>query len=598
MPVVRTHLALALCLVSAGFMTSSPVQAEDTCGADDALQQFTKLYQDAWEYDLAEDPLWASSVGDHRYDDRLPRVRPADYRRRQKQKQQFQKRLEAIDRASLPAARQVDYDIFRRLLADELAEYRFQSHLIPITGRSGFHISFPELARSSKLDSPEDYQKYIARLAAFGQYAEDHIELMREGIKAGQVLPDVVLRGIDDSLAPHVVDDPTASILFDPFRKLPESFSEADGKRLRKAGQKAIAEGIVPGYAAFLKFVRREYLPAARGSIGASALPQGRDFYRHRVRSFTTLDLTPEQVHQTGLAEVRRIREEMQTVTRRAKFDGDLPAFLKFLRTDPQFYAKTPTELLQSVALILKRMDGQLPQLFGRLPRMPYGIREVPAYIAPRTTSAYYMLPSGDGRNAGFYYLNTYDLKSRPLFEMEALSLHEAVPGHHLQLALQQELEDLPDFRRHAGFTVFIEGWALYAERLGQEVGFYEDPYQDFGRLSFEMWRACRLVVDTGIHYLGWTRQQAIDYLEANTALSMHNITAEVDRYIAWPGQALAYKTGEMRIRQLRALAEKELGEQFDVRAFHDVVLGSGAVPLDVLEANVRAHIKAVKGEN
>jgi uncharacterized protein (DUF885 family) len=337
-------------------------------------------------------------------------------------------------------------------------------------------------------------------------------------------------------------------------------------------------------------------VPSARGSIGASALPDGRDFYRHRVRKYTTLDITPEEVHQTGLAEVARIRAEMQEIMRQVEFDGDFAEFVEYLRNEPKFYAETPEGLMKEAALILKRIDGKLPELFGRLPRMPYGLREIPAYIAPRTTSAYYQPPTGDGTRAGFYNLNTFNLKSRPLYALESLSLHEAVPGHHLQIALQQELEDLPNFRRFGGATAFVEGWALYAERLGLECGFYTDPYSDFGRLSMEMWRACRLVVDTGMHYLGWTREQAVEFMAANSAESIHNIEAEIDRYIGWPGQALAYKIGELKIRELRARAEAELGEKFDVRAFHDAVLGGGSVPLDVLEQQIEAWIAEVQG--
>jgi len=331
-------------------------------------------------------------------------------------------------------------------------------------------------------------------------------------------------------------------------------------------------------------------VPAARESIAASSLPRGREFYRHRVRQFTTLDLSPEQVHETGLAEARRIRSEMESIPAKAGFSGDLPAFIAHLRESPQYYATTPEQLLKETSYVLKRIDGELPRLFRTLPRTPYGIREIPAFIAPKTSSAYYLQPAGDGSRGGFFYVNTYNLRSRPLFEIEALSLHEAVPGHHLQIALAQELTDVPPFRRYTELTAFVEGWALYAERLGLEAGFYRDPLSDFGRLSFEMWRACRLVVDTGIHYLGWTREQAIGFMAEQTALSRHNIEAEVDRYIAWPGQALGYKIGELKIRELRAFAERELGDAFDLREFHEVVLGSGAVPLDILEQNVKAY--------
>jgi uncharacterized protein (DUF885 family) len=342
--------------------------------------------------------------------------------------------------------------------------------------------------------------------------------------------------------------------------------------------------------------MEREYIPAARTTIGASALPNGRAYYRQQVRAYTTLELTPEQVHATGLREVARIRTAMDSVMRTTGFRGDFPAFVAFLRADPRFYAASPERLLETTSLVLKRMDGELPRLFGRLPRLSYGIKPIPDYIAPRTTTAYYSPGTPDRTRAGTYFVNTYDLRSRPLYEIESLSLHEAVPGHHLQIALAQELENVPNFRRVAGFTAFVEGWGLYAESLGGEAGFYTDPYSYFGHLTYDAWRACRLVVDTGIHEMGWTRQQAVDYMAANTGLAMRNIENEVDRYIAWPGQALAYKTGQLKIRELRTEAEQALGPRFDVRAFHDVVLGSGAVPLNVLESNVRAWIAEQRG--
>lgn len=583
-----SSLAVGMLLALAG-VTSAQAQMPG--------ESFQKLLEDAWDFDMRENPLWASNVGDRRFDDQLPRVTPADHQRRDKMQREFLRIWQALDRSELSASDRTNYDIFGRLLRDSLAEYEFKSHLAPITGRYGFHIRFPELARNSRFETVRDYDNYVARLAAFERYVDEHIELMRLGIEQRIVLPDVVLRGYEETIAPHIVDDPTVSLLYAPLTKMPERFSAADRKRLGQAARRAIAESVVPGYGAFLTFIKQEYLPACRGSIGASALPGGRAFYRYRVRRFTTLDLTPEQVHQKGLTEVERIRAEMKTIVRDLEFDGDVTSFVKFLRSDPQFYAKTPEELMKEVALVLKKMDGELPRLFGRLPRSPYGIRKVPAHVAPRTTTAYYQSPAGDGSRAGFYYVNTYNLKSRPLYEIEALSLHEAVPGHHLQLALQQELEDLPKFRRYAGFTAFVEGWALYAERLGLEAGFYQDPYRNFGRLSYEMWRACRLVVDTGIHYQGWTRQQAIDYMAANTALSLHNIAAEVDRYIGWPGQALAYKTGELKIRQLRQFAEESLDERFDLRAFHDVVLGSGSIPLTILDENVKAYVEKTRTE-
>ncbi|MEQ8786564.1 MAG: DUF885 domain-containing protein [Pirellulaceae bacterium] len=561
--------------------------------AQDAAEdrRFQQLAEEAWQFGLRENPTYATAVGDNRYNDRLPHVRIEDHQRRFDKKNLFRKRWQEIQRDALSAEEQINYDIFGRLLADDLAQYDFREHLIPITNRWGFHVEFPELPKRAPLENANDYENYIARLNAFGRYADEHIELMRAGIEQGYTLPSVVLQGYRETIEPHIVDDPTRSLLYAPFSDFPDRISPTDRELLTAAGRKAIEDSVVPGYRRFLKFMRDQYVPSARGAIGASALPQGRDYYRYCVRRFTTLDLSPEEVHQIGQDEVKRIRGEMEAIIRRVKFDGDRAAFVEHLRSDPRFYAETPEQLMKETALVLKKMDGKLPQLFNKLPRTPYGIREVPPYIAPRTTTAYYSRPSGDGRRAGFYYVNTYNLKSRPLFEIEALSLHEAVPGHHLQIALQQEMTELPNFRRFAGFTAFTEGWGLYSERLGLEVGFYEDPYSDYGRLSYEMWRACRLVVDTGMHYLGWTRQQAIAFMAENTALSMHNIEAEIDRYISWPGQALAYKIGELKICQLRGLAEKALGEKFDIREFHAVVLGSGAVPLDVLEANVKAYI-------
>lgn len=566
--------------------------------AESPAQQLKQLFDDSWQFQLREDPLFATYAGDHRYNDRLPDVSSAAQARQNAEDRKFLQRLLAIPRAELTPAEQINYDIFARLKRDLIAEYEFASYLMPITGRTGFHISFPELGRDVPLNTVRDYENFIARLNAFGPYTDQHIELMRRGIEKGFVLPADVLRGYADPLVGNIVDDPKKSLLYAPLEDFPESISADDQARLRAAGTEAIAKTVIPAYQRFYKFMTDEYVPKGRTQVGASALPNGRAFYRHRVQHYTTLPMEPQQVHELGLSEVKRIRAEMDAIIKQIGFQGDFAAFVEHLRTDPKFYADSPQQLLKETSLVLKQMDGELPKLFKTLPRTPYGIREVPAYIAAQTTTAYYQPPAGDGTRAGYYYVNTSNLKSRPLYEIEALSLHEAVPGHHLQIALQQELTGLPEFRRFAGFTAFVEGWGLYAERLGLESGFYKDPYSDFGRLSYEMWRACRLVVDSGIHYLGWTRQQAIDFMAANSALTLHNITTEVDRYIAWPGQALAYKVGELTFRQQRELAEKRLGDKFDVREFHDVALGSGGVPLDVLGANVKAWIEKVEGAN
>lgn len=576
-------------------VNSSPVPADQDAASQTTANQttanqnaaFEQIANAWWEDKLQRSPLFATSTGDHRWNDRLPEVSVAAADAEAAQWQAFLEQLTAIAPERLSPANQINLAIVRRTLESDLAEYQFRAYLVPITNREGFHISFPDLRNQVPLRDAQDYRDYIARLAGFRQYADQHVALMRSGMEQGFTLPSVVLQRYREPLETHLVEDPKQSLFYEPFRELPAAIPAEEQTQLQTAAETAIRESIVPGYALFLQFMQDEYVPAARGSLGASALPDGRAFYRHRVRRFTTLDYGPEEVHQLGLAEVRRIREEMRLIMAEVGFDGEIPAFADRLRNDPQFQAATAEQLMKETSLILKRIDGELPRLFRRLPRTPYGLLPIPDYIAPQTTSAYYMPPPGDGSRAGYYYLNTYDLKSRPLYELEALSLHEAVPGHHLQLALQQELEELPPYRRFADFTAFIEGWALYAERLGLEVGFYRDPYSNFGRLTYEMWRACRLVVDTGIHYLGWTREQAIEFMADNTALSLHNIRAEVDRYIAWPGQALGYKVGELKIRQLRAEAEQALGTDFDVREFHDVVLRNGSLPLDVLQREV-----------
>lgn len=578
------HLLLSL----ASLALALPAAAQQT-----PAERLRQLMADEWENRLRENPTLATSVGDTRFNNLLDHVGPADMRRQAEQNREFLRRLAAIPRDSLPSADRINYDIFRRGRGDAVADVELGMYLMPITNREGFHTWFPQLADDVPLSTVADYENYIARLAAFRAFAGENIALMREGIRTGMVLPSVSVQGIDATLNPHIVADPTQSTLWKPFAEFPATVPQAERARLAAAGRQAIEQSVVPGFRDFQAFLRDEYVPAARPTIGASELPRGREIYAQLVRGYTTLELTPDQVHQTGLREVARIRAAMDTVIRSTGFTGSFAEFVQFLRTDPRFYAATPDELLQRTALVLKRMDGELPRLFGRLPRMPYGIRTIPDYIAPRTSTAYYSRPSGDGMRSGTYWVNTYDLRSRPLYEIEALSFHEAVPGHHLQIALAQEMENMPPLRRFGAFTAFVEGWGLYAERLGYDAGFYTDPYSRFGQLSYDMWRACRLVVDTGMHWKGWTRQQAIDYMSENSALTLLNITNEVDRYIAWPGQALAYKTGQMKISELRAEAEAALGTRFDLRRFHDVVLGSGAVPLTVLEENVRAWIAA-----
>jgi uncharacterized protein (DUF885 family) len=555
--------------------------------AADEVANLHDLFDREWELRLKEDPTFATSVGRHEYNDRLPSVTMADLERQAAAAKAFLDELQAIDRSRLPAEEQVNYDIFRRQLENRIAGFELGDYQMPFNADSGFHTGFSRLPEEVPLATVKDYENYISRLKAWPRYVREQIELMRIGIRRGMTVPRATLDGYEGTAAAHVVEDPAKSVFWVPFEKFPSTVPESARERLRKEGRAAVVDGAVAGYRAFLDFFRQEYLPNARKTLGASELPQGRAFYAQQIRQFTTLDLTPEEIHKIGLAEVERISSEMNAVMKQVKFEGDFAAFLKFLRTDPRFYSKTPDELLQRASWIAKRADGKLPALFKTLPRLPYTVLPVPPDIAPKYTSGRYVEAPEGSTQPGIYWVNTYKLENRPLYNLEALTLHEAVPGHHLQISLSRELESLPSFRRFSYISAFGEGWGLYSEWLGKEMGLYADPYSDFGRLTYEMWRACRLVVDTGVHAMGWTRQQAIDYLASRTALPLHEVETEVDRYISWPGQALAYKLGELKIKELRKRAEQALGERFDVREFHDVVLGSGAVPLNVLEANV-----------
>lgn len=551
------------------------------------------LMREAWEFRLLQDPLLASGVGDHRYDDRLPALAPADFEGEAAFWKGVLERLGKIPKAGLGEGDRVSYEVFELDARDRLEGLAFEAWRMPLNSEGSFHSDFARLPASTRFATTQDYESYLARLRAFPAYARQQMRNMRAGIETGFVQPRAILEGFEGTITAHVVDDATQSVFWAPFAAFPEAVPAADRERLRREGRAAIESQVVPAYRAFLEFMTREYLPHARAGVGASELPGGRDYYAYLVRHFTTLDVTPDAVHAIGLKEVARIRGEMDAVLKQLKWDRGFPAFLEFLRTDPRFYAKTPEELLMRAAYVAKRMDGKLPSLFGRLPRQPYGVEPVPADIAPKYTGGRYNGAPIDSTRAGEYWVNTYALETRPLYTLEALTLHEAVPGHHLQTALAQELRDLPAFRRYAYFDAFGEGWGLYSERLGLEAGFYQDPYSNFGRLTYEMWRACRLVVDTGLHAQGWTRQQALDYLAGNTALSLHEITTETDRYIGWPGQALAYKMGELKIRELRKRAEDALGPRFDLRAFHDAVLAQGSLPLPVLEQRIDAFIRA-----
>ncbi|MEM9232799.1 MAG: DUF885 domain-containing protein [Pseudomonadota bacterium] len=545
----------------------------------------TSILDDHWSMVMAESPTFATSLGNRDYDDLLPDPSLAAYDEGIEARKGLLNRLRRLDAQGLSDEESLNRDLLMAQLEKEIEAAAFGGKYMIMTNRSGPHLYLTSLPDRLPFRTEADYDSYIARLNAMPAYLEKATERMREGLQAGWVQPCAPMAGFEDSINIHVVIDPAESVFMRPFDEKPGAVSDARFAAYRMDAARLIREDVVPAFREFEEFYNFEYQPSCRAEVGTDSMPGGREYYDHRVRLFTTLDLTADEVHQTGLAEVARIRAEMEAIAQGEGY-ANLTGFQNFLRTDPQFYPKTAQERLERAAWISKRMDGQLVKLFTKMPRMPYDIREIPLDIAEKTTTAYYSRPSGDGSRAGTYWVNTTKLDTRPLYELEALSLHEAVPGHHFQIALSQEL-DLPNFRRYGGFTAFVEGWGLYSERLGLEVGFYDTPYTDFGRLSYEMWRASRLVVDTGLHSKGWSRQRAIDFMLDNTGLSQNNVTTEVDRYITWPGQALAYKIGELKIRELRAEAEQRLGEDFDVRLFHDELLEAGAVTLAVLEQRI-----------
>ncbi len=573
-----------------GLLLSIQIVTSATAGtADDA---FKLLYEREWQWRLKEYPQLATAVGVHEYDHLLGHVDIASQNARLVWLTQLRSQLGDFQLESLSAENRVNYLIFAEQIDNSIAALKLRSYLMPMNSDSSFYADLPMLAKAHPFATEQDYRNYLKRLAAVPVYFDEHIELLGAGLRRGMTLPSIVLQGREApirALAEHA--DVHTNPFYMPFKSMPVSLADATAVELRHEAVRVIRESVNPAYARLLKFFVGEYQPGARASIAAYALPNGKAYYRQQVREFTTLDATPEAIHQTGLREVERIRAEMEAVMREANFDGDFATFLQFLRTDPQFYAKTPRELLMHASYIAKRIDGMLPRYFTQLPRLSYGVAPVPEAIAPYyTTGRYSPAPEG-GKEAGFYWVNTWKLEARPLYALPALTLHEAVPGHHLQGALANEQGEQPPFRRYSYISAFGEGWALYAEHLGVEMGVYETPYEHFGRLTYEMWRAVRLVVDTGMHAKGWTRDQALALLRDNTALSEHEITTEVDRYISWPGQALSYKLGELKIRELRTRAEQQLGARFDIRRFHDVVLSLGSVPLPILEQQIDLYI-------
>jgi uncharacterized protein (DUF885 family) len=560
-----------------------------------ADQQFENLLDEHWHWYTSQYPSFATSLGIRDYDDKLNDPSLEAYEARIKRQKTLLTQFQAVDLVSLSAANQLNHALMLLKLGYEIEAANFGDKYMLITNRGGPHMSLTRLPSRLPFFSKTDYQSYVTRLSVMPETLEKATDTLRSGLEAGWVQPCAPMVGYENSIFAHIVD-PIDSVFMQPFANKPAAMTQDDFDTLKAKALTTIEAQIIPAFITFQTFYNSEYSTQCRAKVGSSSLPEGADYYAYRTRMFTTTNMTPEQVHKTGLSEVARIRVEMEEIKQQAGFEGTFAQWLGFLRTDEQFYFKTGQQRLDAAAVIGKKIDGALPQLFTKFPRMPWGLKEIPLDIAEKTTTAYYQRPAGDGSRAGFYFVNTTKLDTRPSYELEALSLHEAVPGHHFQIALSQEL-DLPDFRKFGGFTAFIEGWGLYSERLGLEVGFYQTPYTNMGRLSYEMWRACRLVVDTGMHAKGWTRQQSIDFMIENSALSLNNITTEVDRYITWPGQALAYKIGELKIRELRSLAEAELGDAFDVRYFHDKVLENGAVPLSVLEDIVEKWITEQKSK-
>ena len=552
-----------------------------------------RLFDQEWQARIDRNPVLATRMGQHQYDHLLMDVSESGYDKWAKQTESFLQQLGTIPYDKLSNEDKINYQIFESQLKRRLTQHKFKSYQIPFLSDSGFHTQAMWLNNHYRLKTFKDYQNYLQRLAAIPVYFQQNIDNMNKGLARGFSMPKVVMNGFTDVIKNAYKIKVEDSPLYQPFTEYPESFSDKQKQALTKQAKSVIQDKVFSAFEKIDVYFETVYIPKTKTSLGASDFPNGAAYYQAEVDHYTTLDLSAEEIHQIGLNEVARIRKEMEAVIAALKFEGSFKDFLVFLRESPQFYAKTPEELLKEAAYISKKMDGKLPQLFTHLPRQPYTVEPVPSAIAPKYTTGRYVSAPLESQRPGIYWVNTYALNKRPLYVLEALTLHEAVPGHHLQHAINYELENLPNFRRYSYISAFGEGWGLYSERLGLEVGFYKDHYSNFGRLTYEMWRAARLVIDTGIHVKGWTREQSIKLLEENSALSTHNIRTEVDRYISWPGQALSYKLGEIKILELREKAEKTLGEKFDLRRFHDALLKNGSIPLGVLEQQIEQFIES-----
>jgi uncharacterized protein (DUF885 family) len=563
--------------------------------AETELEKLDALLKADWEYSMKEFPGFAAFTGHPGTHDRWTDNSREAVERRGEYTRELLMKIDAVDRSELDDASRLNFDLFRKETALQVAGLEFKDETMPVDQLSGIQQSLAStIARYPRRDK-KDYETLVSLLEKAGTRIDQEVGQMRWGLELGFTPPAITMRDIPGQVQNQIFDDAMDSPVLLPFKDMPDSIPATEQERLRAAAVKAYENNVRPSFKKMHTFMLNEYLPGARDTIAMSDMENGAKWYAHNVKVRTTTDMTPKEIHELGLSEVKRIRAEMDTVIKSTGFKGSFAEFCGFLQTDPQFYYTNAEDLLRGYRDIAKRIDPELTKLFGILPRNPYGVIPVPSYAEKSQTTAYYMSGSVKAERPGYFFANTYALDTRPTWEMEALTVHEAVPGHHLQISIAQELEEVPDFRRWGGYTAFVEGWGLYSESLGGELGLYTDPYSKFGQLTYEIWRAVRLVVDTGIHAFGWTRQEAIDFFAANSSKQLHDITVEIDRYIVWPGQALAYKIGELKFKELRARATKELGDKFDIRTFHDACLENGALPIDVLDAYIDEWIEEQK---
>jgi uncharacterized protein (DUF885 family) len=556
--------------------------------ADNSAKQLNRIISDYQDFYQQMSPFNQPIVGEtNAY---LPDLSAAKMVKTHQRISELYQQLMLVSQSELSLQEAINWSVLSYKLKNQIDSYINKEHYMPLTAESGFHVGISWMHRRVNFSEQQDYLDYLSRLKALPKYFDQQMWWMQQGIDEGITQPAEVLLGFEDSIQAIIQEEIIKSEYYKPFINIPKHISAEQQKQLRVEAQRLIKEVVYPSYQKYYDFIVNQYVPNARKDIAASSLPNGDAYYQNRVEHYTTLKLSAQEIHRQGLTEVKRIRADMDKIIAKLGFQGDFASFIEFLRTDTQFYATSATQLLKEASFIAKKMDAQLPKFFKTLPRTPYGVMAVPASIAPKYTTGRYSGPSREGQ-AGYYWVNTYRLDKRPLYVLEALTLHEAVPGHHLQGSIAREMTDVPEFRANTYISAFGEGWGLYAEFLGIEAGFYQDPYSDFGRLTYEMWRACRLVVDTGMHSKNWSRDKAAQYLANNTALSLHNVYSEIDRYISWPGQALSYKIGELTIKRLRAKAEKKLAQDFDLREFHDKVLSNGSIPLTMLEQVIDDYI-------